>query len=152
MKLIGSFWLLASCSISITSLGAVTEYYFYSTQKGGQSWNLVSTWQQDGTHVQTKWKMPLRRGGIQILFFFKLFAQGVDHRLSRILTELLLSWGPFVCVFFSNWQFKRSEKDWINLNFTAARLQGALYVSLYYYLSGWKTPLCIHLPLEGWEE
>lgn len=51
-----------------------------------------------------------------------------------------------ICACFSNWQFKRSGKDWINLNFTAARLQWALCVYLYYYLSGWKCPSVFTCP------
>lgn len=51
-----------------------------------------------------------------------------------------------ICVRFSNWQFKRSEKDWINLNFTAARLQWVLCVCLYYYLSGCKCPSAFTCP------
>lgn len=69
---------------------------------------------------------------------FKFWAPWNDHGLSRTLLSCFSAEGHLLC--FSNWQIKRSEKDWISLKFTAARLQWKLCVCLYYYLSGWKHP------------
>lgn len=41
---------------------------------------------------------------------------------------------------------KGQRKDWINLNFPAARLQWALCVRLYYYLSGGERPSAFTCP------
>lgn len=51
-----------------------------------------------------------------------------------------------VCVCFPIGNSKGQRKDWINLNFTAARLQWALCVCLYYYLSGRKRPSAFTCP------
>lgn len=80
----------------------------------------------------------------EILSPFKLLAQA---RTTGCLALSLrcFSAGNGLCVLY-NWQFKRSEKDWINLNLTAARLQTALCVCLHYYLSGWKCPSAFTCP------
>lgn len=80
----------------------------------------------------------------EILSLFKLLAQGMTTGC-LVLSLSCFSAEDCLCV-FSNWQFKRSEKDWINLNFAAARLQWALCVCLYYYLSGGKRPSALTCP------
>lgn len=141
MKVIDKFRQLASCRSRFTSLGAVIEYSIaFKRQVGNGVWFRRNS-RMGHTSTPGHWveSCPFWEARYRSCFLSNSLLEGMTTGCLEF-SPRCFSAEDNLCVCFSNWQRKRSEKDWINLNFTATRLQGALCACLYYYLSGWKCP------------